>query len=100
MSGKARLIHDPKLLKEMALELTRHHEDSINSGWSLEEAGNLPDNLSKAITGVIIEVKKTEAVMKFNQNRSVEDQREVIKHLDDNYAPGVREIMERNLREK
>ena len=98
--GKPRLIHDPGELRTMVTRLTNLHESSVESNWSLKEGeATMPAEL-KAIVGMEIDITRMEGKFKFNQNRSVEDQQSVIDHLDEEKAPGVKEIMERNLNKK
>ena len=95
--GKPKLIHETEALHEMATRLTHYHENLIETDWSMEEAEGAMHNLLKGIVGIEIEITRLEGKFKFNQNRSTEDQQGVIDHLDENYAPGVKEIMRRNL---
>ena len=95
--GKPKLIHETEALHEMATRLTHYHENLIETDWSMKEAGDAMHNLLKGIVGIEIEITRLEGKFKFNQNRSTEDQQGVIDHLDENYAPGVKEIMRRNL---
>ncbi len=95
--GKARLIHDTEELRAMVTRLTRLHESTVESDWDLKEAEPTMETELKAIVGIEVDINRMEGKFKFNQNRSVEDQQSVIEHLDEEQAPGVREIMERNL---
>ena len=96
--GKPKLIHEPEALRKMAIRLTHYHEDQMNEDWKLDESADFMEIELKAIVGVEIEITRMEGKFKFNQNRSKEDQQGVIDHLDEKYAPGVKEIMKRNLK--
>lgn len=95
--GKPKLIHETEAILEMVTRLTHYHENQIETNWSMEEAGDAMHTLLKGIVGIEIEITRLEGKFKFNQNRSTEDQQAVIDHLDEKYAPGVKEIMRRNL---
>lgn len=95
--GKPRLIHDIEELREMVSQLTHIHESTIKSNWSLQEGEKTMDTELKAIVGIEIDIKRMEGKFKFNQNRSIEDQKGVIENLNEQSAPGVKEIMKQNL---
>ncbi|GAB5410099.1 MAG: FMN-binding negative transcriptional regulator [Balneolaceae bacterium] len=95
--GRPRVIHDLEELSKMVTSLTHHHEEKVDSDWSLEEAKAEFETDLKAIVGLEIEITRMEGKFKFNQNRSKEDQLGVIEHLNNNNASGVKEIMKRNL---
>ena len=95
--GKARIIHEKNALREMVTRLTHYHESQVGSDWSLDEVREYSEKLLSAITGIEIEITRMEGKFKFNQNKADEDQRGVIEHLDEKTAPGVKEIMKKNL---
>ncbi len=96
--GKPTVIHDSEILRSMVTHLTHHHEAKVETDWKLEEGKKSFESNLKAIVGLEIEITRMEGKFKFNQNRSKEDQLGVIKHLDETTAPGVKEIMEKNLK--
>lgn len=95
--GMPTIVEGAKELATMVTELTHYHESQIKTDWSLKEGEEKFDNLLKAIVGIKIEITKIEGKFKFNQNRSKEDQQGVIDHIDDSIAPGVKNIMKKNL---
>lgn len=95
--GLPRIIDTPDELREMAVRLTKFHETQIESNWSLDEAADTVEKELKGIIGLEIEITRLEGKLKFNQNKSSEDQQGVIDHLDEQTAPGVKEIMQKNL---
>ena len=61
----------------------------------------IPDNLLRAIVGLEIPIDRLEGKFKFNQNKTLEDQRGVIEALsnsDDSTQRAVADIMRENLR--
>ena len=98
--GKARIIHEESALREMVTRLTHYHESQVESNWKMAEAREYSEKLLKAITGIEIDITRMEGKFKFNQNKSREDQAGVIEHLDEKTAPGVKEIMQKNLDRK
>tara|TARA_R110000868_G_scaffold259361_5_gene517329 strand:+ start:92890 stop:93504 length:615 start_codon:yes stop_codon:yes gene_type:complete len=96
--GKPRIIDDLQKLAKMVTQLTHHHEATVDTDWSLKEGKSVFETELKAIIGLEIEITRMEGKFKFNQNRSKEDQLGVIEHLDEKKAPGVKEIMRRNLK--
>jgi len=98
--GKPRLIHDSESLRKMVTELTHLHESNIESDWDLREASESFEIDLKAIVGIEIEISEMEGKFKFNQNKSKEDQEDVIKNLDNLGLKEVSEIMKKNLAEK
>ena len=95
--GLPRIIDTPDELREMAVRLTKFHETQIESNWSLDEAADTVEKELKGIIGLEIEITRLEGKFKFNQNKSREDQQGVIDHLNEQTAPGVKEIMQKNL---
>ncbi len=95
--GIPTIIESTGELADMVTELTHFHESQIKTDWSLKEGEKKFDTLLKAIVGIKIEISKIEGKFKFNQNRSREDQQGVIDHIDESVAPGVKEIMKKNL---
>ncbi len=95
--GVPTIIEDTDELAKMVTELTHYHESQIKTDWSMKEGEQKFDALLKAIVGIKVEVTKIEGKFKFNQNRSKEDQQGVINHIDESVAPGVKEIMKKNL---
>lgn len=98
--GKVKITEDPLKLSEMVTRLTHFHENQVDSDWDLSEGRSVFEKELKGIVGFELEISSMEGKFKFNQNRSVEDQESVVRHLDEQKAPGVRAIMKRNLEDK
>ncbi len=96
--GKVQITEDPQRLAEMVTRLTHYHEDQIKTDWDLSEGHSVFERELKGIVGFELEISSIQGKFKFNQNRSEEDQRSVVDHLDDHSAPGVKDIMKRNLK--
>lgn len=98
--GKPKVIHERNQLLQMVTDLTNFHENQIKSNWSLEEGESIIETELKAIVGIEIEISRIEGKFKFNQNRSIDDQARVLENLDDSICPGVRSIMQENLKKQ
>lgn len=98
--GKIRIVEDPKILAQMVTRLTHFHENQVDTDWDLSEGHSVFEKELKAIVGFELEITSMEGKFKFNQNRSEEDQQSVVDHLREEDAPGVKEIMQKNLKKK
>jgi transcriptional regulator len=95
--GKPRLIHDAARLKEIVMALVHFHEGAGGLP-GLDE--RFPETLLQAIVGMEMPIERLEGKMKFNQNKSVEDQQGVIAALidsEDSTQRAVAQIMQRNV---
>lgn len=98
--GRPRLIHDLDELRPIVTKLVELHEAHTDSGWDPTLMEPVMPTELKAIVGFEIPIDSMEGKLKFNQNRSVADQRGVIEHLErsaDPLAHASAEIMRRNL---
>lgn len=96
--GRVRLIDAEAELKTLLEKLTRAHEAIIPRPWP----GMLPEQapMLRVIVGLEIEVTEIQGKFKLSQNRSVEDQRCVIRALENAASPleaGVAALMAANL---
>lgn len=99
--GKPKIIIETDQLKEMVTRLTHFHEDKTESNWSIDEVSKKDFEIDlKAIVGIEIEITRMEGKFKFNQNKHIEDQKKVIKNLDELDISDVSEIMKKNLPNK
>lgn len=81
--GIATLLHDEEALHKMVTRLTHFHEEQIESDWDISEVSESEYQTDlKRIVGIEIEITDLEGKFKFNQNKKVEDQQSVIRHLD------------------
>ena len=101
LSGPVTVHDDPEWLRRAVTRLTEHHEGRTANGdaWEVHDA---PERFVagqiKAIVGVSMTVTTVEAKAKLSQNRSAEDQREVVEGLagsPDFGAAAVRDAMVR-----
>lgn len=98
--GTPRLIHDPEELRAMVTRLVNLHEDHVGSGWDRGLMESVMSVELRAIVGFEIPIDAIEGKLKFNQNRSLADQRGVAEHLSrsgDSLERASGEIMRRNL---
>ncbi|MEQ8525146.1 FMN-binding negative transcriptional regulator [Gracilimonas sp.] len=99
--GTPTIVHNIDELREMVDSLTYHHEEGVNSDWDYEAAHSKRERLLRGIVGIRINITKLEGKFKFNQNRSIEDQKKVIKTLENSASESNRKmasIMKRNLK--
>jgi transcriptional regulator len=98
--GKSKIIQDEDELRKMVTQLTHYHENKIETDWSLDEVSKKDFNTDlKAIVGLEIEITRMEGKFKFNQNKKVEDQINVVKNLDKLGVDDVSNIMKKNLKD-
>jgi predicted FMN-binding regulatory protein PaiB len=70
-----------------------------NKHWDATQAVDYIEVRLAAIVGIEFEIERLEGRIKYNQNKSVDDQKSVINHLDDIDTPDTHEmaaIMRRN----
>jgi transcriptional regulator len=80
--GRVTFIEDTEWLRTMVSDLTRRHERSFPAPWQVTDAPEVYiDSQLKAIVGLELQIVRLEGKEKFNQNRSEEDRRGVIKGL-------------------
>jgi len=97
--GKPRIIQDHEELRAMVTRLTHFHEEGTGTDWKLNEVTKTDFETDlKAIVGLEIDITRMEGKFKFNQNKSSEDQKSVIKHLDEKKMGDISAIMKKNLR--
>ncbi len=78
--GKATVINDHEILKNMVDELSSKYESKKPDPW----LGEYADEMLSAIIGIEIDIKEIQGQYKLSQNRSKEDREQVIKTLKKN----------------
>lgn len=99
--GVPRLVEDTAVLRAQVERLVHEHEAHRDPAWDMSAAEPKMEGLLRAIVGFEIPILRIEGKMKFNQNRSREDQEGVIRALEaspDTTDRAVVEIMRGNLR--
>ena len=76
--GHCRIFNDVDRLKEVVDTLTYKYEASFKESWQ----PNYKASMLKSIIGVEITISEIQCKYKLSQNRSDQDQQEVIKQLD------------------
>lgn len=79
--GKARLIESPQRLADLLAEMIAFYEASQEQPWDGALSPEMRDPLLAAIVGFEIEITRLQGKFKFNQNRSREDQEQVMERL-------------------
>lgn len=96
--GYPKVIHETEELRKMVTRLTHFHEQQVETDWDLKEGQEEFETDLKAITGLEITITRMEGKFKFNQNRSKEDQKSVVQHLEKAGEQQVSAIMKKNLK--
>ena len=98
--GTARILSESEL--ENALrQLTDEHEKSLPQPWKLELTQMMRERLLGAIVGFEITLNRVEGKFKLSQNRSEQDQRNVIEKLaQSEHGKDVAHSMRKNLQRK
>lgn len=81
--GHARLIEDHDEFRELLRALTAVYEAASPEPWQMEQAGDLPERMMKAIVGFEIEITELQGKYKLSQNRSAADRDNVVRHLSE-----------------
>ena len=100
--GRPVLIHEPENLRPMVKALVELHEEQIGRPWDISQMERVMETELKAIVGFEIAIERLEGKFKFNQNRTVEDQRAVVSALEESGNSNFRAvaaIMKKNLSE-
>jgi transcriptional regulator len=99
--GKPRLITDQAELYEHLSALVATHESQFPQPWQLEKLPiDYVKKTMKGVVGVSIEITRLEGKYKMSQNRSAQDQQQVIEQLqaaDDTATCEVATIMQERL---
>lgn len=98
--GTARILSESEL--ENALrQLTDEHEKSLPQPWKLELTQMMRERLLGAIVGFEITLNRVEGKFKLSQNRSEQDQRNVMEKLaQSEHGKDVAHSMRKNLQRK
>lgn len=98
--GTARILSESEL--ENALrQLTDEHEKSLPQPWKLELTQMMRERLLGAIVGFEITLNRVEGKFKLSQNRSEQDQRNVMEKLaQSEHGKDVAQAMRKNLQRK
>ena len=75
--GNAKIVTDSEKIKKIIEDLTDIYESSSNTPWVPEYKGSLLN----VIVGIEIQITKIQCKYKLSQNRSVVDQKQMIKEL-------------------
>ncbi|MFA7555579.1 MAG: FMN-binding negative transcriptional regulator [Spongiibacteraceae bacterium] len=90
--GQCKVFNDPNKLKRVVDTLTKKYESNFPSPWQ-------PDYNSSmlgAIIGIEININEIQCKYKLSQNRSEQDQKQVIDELKVNGSKQLAEAMQRN----
>jgi transcriptional regulator len=98
--GTARILSETEL-EDALRQLTDEHEKSLPQPWKLDLTQMMRERLLGAIVGFEITLNRVEGKFKLSQNRSEQDQRNVIEKLaQSEYGKDVAQAMRKNLQRK
>lgn len=98
--GRARILSETELENTLR-QLTDEHEKSLPLPWQLELTQAMRERMLTAIVGFEITLNRIEGKFKLSQNRSAQDQRNVIEKLSHSeYGRDVAQSMRKNLERK
>jgi transcriptional regulator len=92
--------HDDEWTEQLVRDLTDHHESSMTTPWSVDDAP--PEHIAKllkAIVGISLDVTAIEAKRKLSQNKSPDDlagAADGLERRDDRTSGAVAEAMRRH----
>ena len=81
LRGVPRLIENESELEALVEQLTHAHESHRSNPWQIALTGEQRSRLLRMIVGFEIEITEIEAKFKLSQNRSVEDQQQIMQAL-------------------
>lgn len=96
--GRVNLIHAPETLRAQINRMSRHFEGEGEKAWMPAYS----DKMLNMIVGFVMEVEEVQAKYKLSQNRSPQDQQNVISVLQESSAESDRDVaslMQRTLPE-
>ena len=91
-TGTPHVIHEPDVLRPIVDMLTEVHETAAGSHWDRSLAERDTGAKLEAIVGIEIHITRLEGKFKLNQNRSIEDRRNVIHALEQSSDQMQREM--------
>jgi transcriptional regulator len=98
--GVARIVSEDDLIQSL-YQLTDENEKSYSAPWKLELTQTMRDQMLNAIVGFEVSLSRIEGKFKMSQNRSQQDQSNVIAHLSNSiYGKDVALKMSKNLEGK
>jgi transcriptional regulator len=81
--GVARILSEEELVQALH-QLTNENEKSFATPWKLELSQMMRERMLGAIVGFEIKLNRIEGKFKMSQNRTQQDQRNVVAHLSQN----------------
>jgi transcriptional regulator len=91
--GKCTVIHDTTRIKEIVDTLTHQYESNFSKPWLPEYDASM----LKAIVGIEITISDIEGKNKLSQNKSIQDQTQVIKQLRNLGSNALADAMRSNM---
>lgn len=91
--GRPRLITEPGELYEHLSTLVTTYEGSFPQPWQLEDLpGDYVAKMMKGVVGLSIKITRLQGKYKMSQNRSLQEQQQIIEQLQTAGDPLIREV--------
>lgn len=91
--GRATCFHDEARLGKLVQTLSSLHESSSDSPWN----GEFDSRMLQAIVGIEVNIENIRGKYKLSQNKSEQDRRNVIEHLEEQGETALAEQMRKSL---
>jgi len=92
--GAPRIIEDAQAFSDLLDRLIAFYEAGMPKPWPGSLPADFRANMMKGIVGFVMPVKRIEGKFKISQNRSRDDQRRVVEHLETSADPVARALAE------
>ena len=90
--GVPRTVGDEDWLAGLVDRLVGVYEAGRPQPWSGDLPADFKANLLRAIVGFSMEITRIEGKFKLGQNRSLEDQQSLVRHLGEQADPGAQAL--------
>jgi transcriptional regulator len=84
--GKPRVMDDAEKLTDLLNRLVVRFESGRDQPWKNDLPADYRQKMERAVVGIEVPIVRIEGKFKFGQNRSAEDRRSMLKHLEANDA--------------
>ncbi|MDH5354425.1 MAG: FMN-binding negative transcriptional regulator [Gammaproteobacteria bacterium] len=89
--GHCEVIEEPEHIADIVNSLTHKHESAFDKPWQPEYR----ESMLKAIVGIEITISEIQAKYKLSQNRSEQDQKQIVEGLETKGSMGLAREMRR-----
>lgn len=90
--GIPEVVAESEALRHLLAKMVAVFEAGAAEPWSMEQAEEEVPSLLGAIVGFVLPIERLEAKAKMSQNRSLDDRKGVIRHLETSPDPGEQAV--------